>query len=344
MFLFDTYNRTSLHSRMIYILFCLSKIYTRQNAVILVLCRNGDLKGMLNSLADFEKMFNSVYKYPYVFLNDDVFTDDFKESIKRSVSSTVEFGQLTKSQWGPPPWIDKNKMEKNFEIMKSKNVVYGGSLSYRNMCRFFAGHFYKHDLVLKYDYYWRIEPDVKFFCKLSYDPFDLLADNNKLYGFVISINEYMETIPSLWKITLKFLKSNLDILKNKKIMKFIFNENNDYNGCHFWSNFEIANFKVFRNELYEKFFQYLDESGGFYYERWGDAPIHTLAAILFLNKDEIHYFDDIGYQHGMFKYCPVDRRKNQNCNCDPKENYNVKFIDVCFKKYLDEMMNNRKEL
>ena len=36
----------------------------------------------------------------------------------------------------------------------------------------------------------------------------------------------------------------------------------------FWSNFEIANLDIFNNDDYENFFQYLDNLGGFYYERW----------------------------------------------------------------------------
>lgn len=34
---------------------------------------------------------------------------------------------------------------------------YPGSLSYRNMCRFNSGFFYRHELMQKYRYYWRVE-------------------------------------------------------------------------------------------------------------------------------------------------------------------------------------------
>jgi mannosyltransferase len=27
-----------------------------------------------------------------------------------------------------------------------------------------ASFFYKHELLAKYDWYWRIEPDIKYFC------------------------------------------------------------------------------------------------------------------------------------------------------------------------------------
>ena len=33
-----------------------------------------------------------------------------------------------------------------------------------------------------------------------------------------------------------------------------------------WSNFEIANMDLWRSEAYSKYFEYLDRSGGFYYE------------------------------------------------------------------------------
>lgn len=77
-----------------------------------------------------------------------------------------------------------------------------------------------------------------------------------------------------------------------------------------WSNFEIADMDFWRSEAYMKFFEYLEATGGFYYEvtlsisslfvfaeyaqRWGDAPVHSIAAALFARKDQLHFFKDIG--------------------------------------------------
>ena len=55
-----------------------------------------------------------------------------------------------------------------------------------------------------------------------------------------------------------------------------------YNRCHFWSNFEIGSLALWRSEAYLAYFEYLDKAGGFFYERWGDAPVHSIAAALFL--------------------------------------------------------------
>lgn len=66
----------------------------------------------------------------------------------------------------------------------------------------------------------------------------------------------------------------------------------------------------YRSPAYLSFFDYLDKAGGFFYERWGDAPVHSIAAALLLNKDEIHYFDNVGYLHPPIMHCPKTPQQN----------------------------------
>jgi len=40
-------------------------------------------------------------------------------------------------------------------------------------------------------------------------------------------------------------------------------------------------------QAYEEYFKALDQSGGFFYERWGDAPVHSLGAVMLLNSTEV---------------------------------------------------------
>ena len=62
-----------------------------------------------------------------------------------------------------------------------------------------------------------------------------------------------------------------------------------------WSNFEIGDLNLWRSKAYLDYFEHLDKAGGFFYERWGDAPVHSIAAALFLPKAQIHFFNDIAY-------------------------------------------------
>jgi alpha 1,2-mannosyltransferase len=46
--------------------------------------------------------------------------------------------------------------------MASKNIIYGGSLSYRQMCRFQSGFFFRNSLLDEFDWYWRVVQDPPF--------------------------------------------------------------------------------------------------------------------------------------------------------------------------------------
>ena len=93
-----------------------------------------------------------------------------------------------------------------------------------------------------------------------------------------------------------------------------------------WSNFEVGNLNWLRSKAYTDFFESLDQDGGFFYERWGDAPVHSIAASLLLNKDEIHFFEDIAYYHVPFTHCPTSekQRLKLKCHCNPKDNFDWK--------------------
>jgi alpha 1,2-mannosyltransferase len=96
----------------------------------------------------------------------------------------------------------------------------------------------------------------------------------------------------------------------------------ELNICPVWSNFEIGDLDLWRSEAYSTFFDFLDQKGGFYYERWGDAPVHSIGAALFAKKEQIHFFNDIGYRHEPFQHCPQgDAHKRGKCWCDPTENF-----------------------
>lgn len=78
-----------------------------------------------------------------------------------------------------------------------------------------------------------------------------------------------------------------------------------------------------RSKAYIDFFESLDRDGGFFYERWGDAPVHSIAAGLMLNKSEIHFFNDIAYWHVPFTHCPTGEKTRLalRCHCNPRDNF-----------------------
>ena len=102
-----------------------------------------------------------------------------------------------------------------------------------------------------------------------------------------------------------------------------------------WSNFEIGNLNWLRSDAYLDFFNQLDQDGGFFYERWGDAPVHSIGAALTLKKEEIHFFNDIAYWHVPFTHCPTgDQLKlDLKCHCNPKDNFDWKGYSCKYSQY-----------
>ncbi|KAI5962336.1 KTR5 [Candida pseudojiufengensis] len=348
----------------------------KANAAFVMLCRNSEVEKVVSSIRSMERHFNQWFKYPWIFLNNEEFTLEFQNEIKKHTSD-AKFGKIDMKDWDFNPDIDKDEFHEWIESQGDREILYGNLKSYHKMCRFYAGQFFLHPLVTKLDWYWRVEPDVEFYCDLTYDPFLEMEKNGKKYGFNVMLADLYYSIPGLFRYVSSYIKKNdikvksawklftlnsnfitggskqdrknldgihdgheilyeiqdqlyvkklIHEIKNKDEKMFknnfqIFDKifaiskkmpnlyedrinNEDYNLCHFWSNFEIARVDLFKSKEYQDFFKYLDESGGFYKERWGDAPVHSLAIGMLLDLNEIHYFRDIGYRHDVFSHCP----------------------------------------
>ncbi|KAI9853678.1 MAG: alpha-1,2-mannosyltransferase (Kre5) [Vezdaea acicularis] len=315
----------------------------RANAAFVVLARNKELEGVIQSVKSIERHFNRWFHYPYVFLNDGDFNSTFKETIQNYTSAPVEYGRINGSMWGYPDWVDHNVAKEGIKKQGDAAIMYGGMESYHHMCRFYSGFFYKHELLQKYEWYWRLEPEIN-------DPFIHMARANKTYGFTIAVKELKETVPNIFRYASAYKRKNnltskglwemfieqppedtkpapTDNPKLKDMPEEILAsepgrgrlpeidpesmEGETYNMCHFWSNFEIARLDWFRSKEYEDFFQMMDRSGGFWMERWGDAPIHSLAAGALLSPKDIHYFRDFGYRHTTIQHCPANAPARQ---------------------------------
>ncbi|QLG72482.1 hypothetical protein HG535_0D01900 [Zygotorulaspora mrakii] len=343
--------------------------YTKMNATFVMLTRNEEMDEVLKTMQSIETHFNQWFQYPYVFLNNEPFTEEFKLRITSMTNAEVDFGMIEETDWEFPEDIRDTFAFKNaIQEQGDRGILYAHMESYHKMCRFYSGIFYKHPLVRRHEWYWRLEPDVEFFCDISYDPFYEMAKTNKKYGFTVVLPEIYWSVPNLFRYTRAFIRenrvkvgnlwnlfvTNYDILDtdDEELSEFVNHEedvepkmsekvaidhmfdtkefdedsmgmhmlirrakskiptkedkfdNQEYNLCHFWSNFEIARIDVFDNDFYNSYFEFLEKSGGFWRERWGDAPIHSLGLGMMLDVDDIHYFRDIGYRHADVQHCP----------------------------------------
>lgn len=205
--------------------------------------------------------------------------------------------------------------------------------------------FYLLDVLKKYKWYWRLEPDVDFTCAITYDPFVQMARHKKVYGFTIALWEVGKSCPGLfrstadWKEMMGIPTNNLwKAMISASWMPFPFRRfmswlpyrdayGDEWSLCHYWSNFEIADMDFFRTRAYQDYFDYLDKKGGFYFERvslsstitysskcigylttsqWGDAAVHSLAVAMLVDPRKVHHFEDFGYRHDLLYQCPAN--------------------------------------
>ncbi|RUS13134.1 glycolipid 2-alpha-mannosyltransferase-domain-containing protein [Endogone sp. FLAS-F59071] len=120
---------------------------TLANAAIVILCRNSELQPLRHTIREFEDRFNRKFGYPYVLLNDVPFTQEFKETISNLTRANTTFGLIPEEMWSWPPWIEQETALRYMQRLEAQRVMYGGSLSYRHMCRFNSGFFYRHPLL-----------------------------------------------------------------------------------------------------------------------------------------------------------------------------------------------------
>jgi alpha 1,2-mannosyltransferase len=68
-------------------------------------------------------------------------------------------------------------------------------------------------------------------------------------GFTIAFREFMGTVPTLWDTIRSFKRDHPEVAdklpaKRDSLINFVTDDNgNTYNGCHFWTNFEVSGYK-----------------------------------------------------------------------------------------------------
>jgi mannosyltransferase len=66
----------------------------RTNAALVALVRNEELDDMVSTMKDLERTWNSKFNYPYIFMNDKPFTEEFKRRTQAETKAKCQFGSV----------------------------------------------------------------------------------------------------------------------------------------------------------------------------------------------------------------------------------------------------------
>ncbi|GAA5886480.1 hypothetical protein JCM16303_001424 [Sporobolomyces ruberrimus] len=293
----------------------LSGIASLDSKPTLSLTPSANWSKLLQTLENIEEKFNRRLGYPVQLLvNGELPSEGIRSRTEWITGGKAKWSLVTKDQgWGPPSWISSKDVQASVDKI-------GFSEGYRNMCRFFSMHYWRHPAVKDYEWIWRLDDTSRFHCALMEDPIELMKNSSTTYGYSQIEHESLYVIPSLWETTLSFLQDAN--AREQGWYRQMSKENwldliSDDRGKSYNLNFEIVHRSFLESEPYQAYVEYLDKAGGFYRERWGDAPIRTIATALFLPRRAFYYFSSItGYQHEHPNFICPDYAW---CDCDPKK-------------------------
>jgi mannosyltransferase len=73
----------------------------RENTVLAMLARNSEASGAVSSVRNVQEQFNDNFGYPWVFLNDEEWSNEFKEKVgKVAGTADAKFEVIPKETWG----------------------------------------------------------------------------------------------------------------------------------------------------------------------------------------------------------------------------------------------------
>jgi hypothetical protein len=168
----------------------------------------------------------------------------------------------------------------------------GFSIEYRSMCRFFSGVFFMHQSLSCYRNYIRLDTDSKFINGSNFSLFDWLQSESLIYGYIESAVQ--NDNPGVVHGLREAVKSYCNWPKRFWVPRGV--------GTRmYYTNFEIGSLDFFRSETWQKFFNHLDSLGGFYMNRWGDAPVRYAGLWVVGHKNRVRKIPPgFTYFHGDY--------------------------------------------
>jgi hypothetical protein len=183
---------------------------------------------------------------------------------------------------------------------------------YRHMCNFFAGPVADHPALAKYRYFWRFDTDSYLVEPVLYDVFAEMARRSWRYGHGHADCDWHVVTEGLYQVAQGVYGAReLDArvpptFADRSCLRGFSpaEQAHGWNNRIFYNNFEVVDLQWMRSDAYQSLYRAAAAAGGIFNQRWGDAPIRTLAVFGTLPPAAVHHFRDVSYYHQAL-YGPV---------------------------------------
>ncbi|OBA15385.1 uncharacterized protein OGAPODRAFT_16389 [Ogataea polymorpha] len=244
---------------------------------------------------------------------------ELRARLQKLCSGQAYFEQISSPHYDVPKSIEEEKLHKALRQSASASPC-SRFLQYKLKNRFQTYGFQFLPIMRNYRYYCNVEVGSQLACDLKEDFFRHMHLHQLVYGFASAPVESKTLTKSLVPAFEEFL--GLLPYNETDVLPFVYE--NQYTQCNFDSNFEVVDLEFFRSRDYERFFHYLDNTNGFFLERWTDYNVKTLAVALFVPASKIFWLPNIGLSGLLNRNtCPLDKnvRVRNRCACDPAKDF-----------------------
>tara|TARA_B100001250_G_scaffold261148_1_gene224953 strand:+ start:10371 stop:11204 length:834 start_codon:yes stop_codon:yes gene_type:complete len=261
--------------------------------------------------------YNHNYNYiVYVYYFDDIYDSlDLQKEIIGKTSQIVRFIPI---DYKTPRFLSENELFYNrLEIDYVKKHFTIKRKGYLHMCHFTTNMYeYPNTSLNHYDFIMTHDDESGYEQKMDYDPFNILAKSNSLFG-AYSFGQrlyngaphqgHFDTRINLFEFTKTFILENRIVPKSSLLRKII-NENlKDQFHYLEWADTYVIKTEMFKSSSWQLWLNAVNKSGGIYKYRWGDNEIYSLYALIFqgtvLNLNTVN--DGYHNQHKYRDLCDI---------------------------------------
>lgn len=209
------------------------KIDRPPRAALVSLAQEHELGGVLQSINQLEKSFNSRYHYHWVFFSTEILSENFRRLTSNATNATCIY-ELIPEESGT--LITSAKVDANTIAREEPSEEFGHHgrgqqmPTSRRLQRWNRGPFAKANRLKDYDWFWRIEPGAEFPHNVGFDVFRFMRDHNIAYGF---------TEPEMKKSSLRalspsiksFMAQHPDLLHEEANVSWLLENCGDWDSC-----------------------------------------------------------------------------------------------------------------
>ncbi|KAF9430552.1 Anaphase-promoting complex subunit 2 [Podila epigama] len=251
----------------------------KANGAFVMFTSEDQIQSSRQTIREMEDRFNRGRNYPWIILSVLPLTERSKSLTAQLTKGNMTFATVPRQHHRLPKGIDVGTY-----MAQDRELIFKGvnnkrtAVAVRNDWRYLSGFLAQHPLLDPFEFFWRVDPGLEIYCDIQDDPMLEMKKNQQTFGFSLSTTENGLGVPSAWKFVKEFKKTHSHILPTENSDFFLTRESGDeYTTCTFGVQNSIARVDFFRSPQYLEFIDAVDEQGLFYYEKFTDAIVITLA-------------------------------------------------------------------